>query len=316
MLTPPGALAGRRYFFVSYLPTACASLFVLVLVWAGARAGEEPRRGRLSFSAAWHTGSRLGAAEIAGLTILIVVMSFVLYPLQSLLLRALESRRPAWMRRIQAKRRRTLVAASATVFLSDPAAEPELKKVQEAGRAGYELRRRFAVAGRDEAANEETVKATAFGNALAAAADQAGRPYGLDASVAWPRLYPLLSDSVRAVVDDRRDSLDAGARMTVVMAATTAAALVLLARTGYWCLLALIPLGLAALAYVAAVQAALSYGEAVRVAFDLHRFDLLKALRIELPTSSEAERKTFTALSDFWRQGRPLAIEYSNKETM
>jgi hypothetical protein len=128
----------------------------------------------------------------------------------------------------------------------------------------------------------------------------------MDAAVTWPRLYPVLGDPARAVVDDRRDSMDASARMTVVMAATATVGAGLLLRTGLWLLLALIPAGLAVLAYVAAAQAALAYGEAVRVAFDLHRFDLLKALHIELPEGPVQERVTFTALSDFWRQGKPL----------
>ena len=47
---------------------------------------------------------------------------------------------------------------------------------------------------------DHLVRATGLGNALAAMEDSAGAAYGLDAVVAWPRLYPLLGDKVRAVV--------------------------------------------------------------------------------------------------------------------
>jgi predicted secreted protein len=52
--------------------------------------------------------------------------------------------------------------------------------------------------------------------------------------------------------------------------------------SGWWLLLVLMPLGVAVLAYDGAVQAALGYAETVYVAFDLHRADLLTALRMDL----------------------------------
>lgn len=296
-------MAGRRYFLVSYLPTACATLFITVLIWAGARGWAKPRHHRLRLRDAWATGAHLGAAELAGLTLLIAILSFLTFPLQTLLLRTLESQRPHFLRSRQVGKRKDRKAKSQAIETDGLAGEPGREVVQKAGREGYELRRRFPLGARDD-----ELKALAFGNILAAAADQAGRPYGMDTAVTWPRLYPVLSEPTRAVVDDRRDSMDASARMTVVMAATAAVAAFLLVRTGWGLVLALIPAGLASLAYVAAVQAALAYGEAVRVAFDLHRFDLLKALRIELPEGTTAERGTFRELSDLWRQGKPLTI--------
>ncbi len=59
----------------------------------------------------------------------------------------------------------------------------------------------------------ELLRPTLPGNVLAAVESRAGEPYGLDAVVAWPRLYPLLGEGVKAVVDDRRAGRgdDAGA---------------------------------------------------------------------------------------------------------
>jgi hypothetical protein len=143
--------------------------------------------------------------------------------------------------------------------------------------------------------------------------DSAGRVYGLDAVTAWPRLYPILGKQVRSLVDDRRDTLDGAVRMAATMAVTAIASLILLACSGWWVLLALVPAGIAVLAYNAAVQAALAYAETVHVAFDLHRADLLTALRMELPTRQDAERTLNEQWCDLWRQGIPLpaTLEYA-----
>ena len=97
--------------------------------------------------------------------------------------------------------------------------------IQRAGTAGCQLRRRYPAA-------DHLLRPTALGNVLAAMDDNAGRPYGLDAVTAWPRLYPVLGEQVRALVDDRRDTLDAAVRMTATMAPTALLALALLARSG------------------------------------------------------------------------------------
>jgi len=73
------------------------------------------------------------------------------------------------------------------------------------------------------------------------------------------------------------------------------------------------PLGVAILTYNGAVQAALAYAETVYVAFDLHRANLLTALRTEPPTKQDAERILNEQWCDLWRQGIPLpaTVEYS-----
>lgn len=299
LINPPGALAGRRFFLVSYLPTASALLFLLALLWAGARSWGRPAHGRLDFHAAWTTGAHLGAAELTGLLVTVALLSFLLLPMQPLLVRALTARRPHWLRAMQSARRARLRRAAS---LDGVQGVPDREAIQRAGAAGFELRRRFPL---PESA--QPLRATGFGNALAAAADGAGRPYGLDTAVAWPRLYAVLGDSVRGMVDSQRDTMDSAARMSATMAITAVASAVLLCRTGWWCALALVPASLAAAAYAAAVQAALAYGQTVRLAFDLHRLDLLKALGIDVPEDWHGQRAVCAALSDFWRQGVPPA---------
>ena len=94
------------------------------------------------------------------------------------------------------------------------------------------------------------------------------------------------------------------------MVTAIAAAGLLAWYSGWWTLLALIPLAIAALAYIGAVQAAISYSGAIRVVFDLHRFDLLNALHLRVPEDDAKERQINSALSDFLRQGVPMSITY------
>jgi hypothetical protein len=181
--------------------------------------------------------------------------------------------------------------------------------IQRAGLAGHQLRRRFPMP-------DHLLRPTALGNVLAAMEDSAGRAYGLDAVTAWPRLYPVLGEQSKSLVDDRRDALDSAVRMAVTMVVTTIVSLVLLLWSGWWVLLALIPLGVVVLAYNGAVQAALGYAETVHVAFDLHRADLLIALRMELPTRQETEQILNEQWCDLWRQGIPLpaTLEYTRSK--
>ncbi|MFD6313220.1 hypothetical protein ACIGCZ_37660 [Streptomyces nigra] len=302
-LKPPAELGGgRRFFLVGYLPAFASLVFLLLLVWAGARGWAAPAAGGLHFSRAWTTVAELRIGEVLLVVLGVTLTAVLLQPLQLALVRVMEGTGPAWpgsrMATNRQRRRRQRLMDAARLPQNDPSAlTPE--RVQRAGEAGRWVRQNFALP-------DHVIRPTALGNVLAAMEDGAGRAYGLDATVAWPRLYPVLGADVRALVDERRDGLDSAARMSAVMMVTAVTSAVLLARTSWWLALALIPLGLSLLAYRGAVHAALAYGELVHVAFDLHRFALIKALCLEPPTSQAAERTLNSELSDFWRQGLPI----------
>jgi len=301
---PPEGLKSGRFFLVNYLPSYAASVFSLVLVWGGAPVWLHHGR-PLSFSRAWQTASGLGAGEIVMLGIAITLIAVLFVPLQLAMMRVLEGGWPQALgsglaRRFQLWRKHRMARAAEL-----PQARDQLTEVvvQQAGRAGTRLRRRFPLP-------DHLVRPTALGNALSAMEDSAGRDYGLDAVVTWPRLYAVLNDKVRAVVDDRRDVLDSAGRMAVTAAATAAAAFVLLWGSGWWLALAAVHTAVAAIAYQGAVAAAVAYGEAVRSSFDLHRFDLLASLKLALPRTPEQERQVNQALCDMWRQGVPMTYGY------
>ncbi|MEV6527502.1 hypothetical protein AB0M43_36810 [Longispora sp. NPDC051575] len=304
VIEPPTTLGSARYFRVSYLPTYAALLLLLVIVWAGGRAWWTTDR--ISFKAAWKTASGLGAGEVVVLFVAVTLAALVLFHLQPPLVAVLSGGWPRWLgsglalrlqrRRYRSWRRRTLL----------PQREAELTDavVQRAGQAAARLRRRFPLA-------EHLLRPTALGNALAAATDGAGRAYGIDAAAVWPRIYPVLGDPVRNLVDDRRDALDSTARLAATLTVTGLGTALLLGWSGWWALLALAPLTGAAACYVAAVRAAEAYGELVHVAFDLHRFELLDALRVRMPDTAAAQHAAFRQLSDLWRQNVPATLEYT-----
>lgn len=303
-LKPPGELgSNRRFFLVGYIPIYAALLFLLLLAWAGARGWATPPPSGLSFANAWATAAALSVGEVVMLALVVTLIAVLIHPLQLALVRVLEGSWPRWLgtslaRRLQVRRKRRWERAALL-----PQVDPAMlsaEQIQGAGKVGQELRRRFPLP-------DHLVRATSLGNALAAMEDSAGRPYGLDAVAAWPRLYPVLGADVRTLVDDQRDTLDGAARMAAVMMVTGVAAAALLARSGWWVMLMLIPLTVALLSYYGAVHAALAYGECVHVAFDLHRFDLLSAMHLELPTEQDAELTLNSELSDFWRQGVPIS---------
>ncbi|QJS99438.1 hypothetical protein G9272_03225 [Streptomyces asoensis] len=288
-----------RFFSVAYLPTYAATVFVLLLVWAGAPGAD------VSLRRAWRTATAVGAGQAVWIVVGTTVVAVVFQPFQLAVVRLLEGGWPealgAGPLRALQRRRRARLAARAE--LAGPAGEPSPAQVQRAGAAAAVLRRRYPLP-------DHLVRPTALGNVLAALRDTAGRDHGWDAAVAWPRLYPVLGERARAVVDDGRDSLDAAARLCVTTAVTALVSTVLLLRSGWWVLLALAPAAVALLAYHGAVQAALTYGDAVRAAFELHRFDLLQALHLPLPDSLQEERSLAEALCLHWRQGLPPPPRY------
>jgi hypothetical protein len=307
LANPPDVLASPRFFRTAYLPTYAGALFLIALVWAGA-----PRR-RMHFDDAWATAKDLGVLEAVLIALAVVLVAVIVQPLQTVLARVLQGEFPRWLGASARQRRhvtlRTRLADRVTTAVTaavDAAGTPgEQRLVNEAGLASARLRSRYPA--------EHAVRATRLGNVLAATADTAGQEYGLDPIVVWPHLYPLLGENIRGVVDDLRDALDGAVRMCAVMALTTAGAAGLLVwRSGWWTLLALVPLAVAVLSYAGAVRAAAAYGAGVRAGLDLHRFDLRTALHLPLPRNQTTERIANEELCDLLRQGVPLRGSYEH----
>ena len=88
---------GGRFYLVGYLPTYAAALFLLVLVWAGARGPAVRLDQRISFTTAWATASHLSLGEAVILVIGITLLAVVVQPLQLAMVRMAEGSWPAWL---------------------------------------------------------------------------------------------------------------------------------------------------------------------------------------------------------------------------
>ena len=292
---------GIRFAIVGVLPLVVLALFILALLWSGAP-GAAPDPDRILEHARDLDGWE-GGLLVLGL----VVIAFIAQPFQLTAVRILEgywgsgrvgrllARPGLWL-----QQRRLAAIRGALAPADSPAAA--------LARLGTELARRRLFPDR-----EDDLLPTQLGNALRAGERRAGAPYGLDAVVVWPRLYPLLAEPVRALVDDRRDQLDLAARFTFVFLAAAATSFGLLVSHGWWLLIPATCLALAWLTYRGAVEAAIGYGEQMRAAIDLHRFDLLRALHVSLPATRESEVAANANLMALLRQDEAIDLTYNHE---
>jgi len=156
--------------------------------------------------------------------------------------------------------------------------------------------------GRDTRA-ARLMHATPLPAARAASRSAIEQVYGFDLVVAWPRLQPLIGDRLGALIRGRREVYEFAVRCASTAAAVALAAVVLLPVWPRTALLLPIPVVLAWIGYRTAVRSATGYGQALRVAFDLHRFDLLAALHLPLPEDLAAEQSANRKLSESWSSG-------------
>ena len=161
----------------------------------------------------------------------------------------------------------------------------------------------------------ERLLPTRLGNVLRSAEDYPATSYGMDAVFWWPRLWPLLPEAVQKGIE---------AALTPLFALLNLASLIGLVAVGgsihLWQCQAvgwLVPLAvlviglvLARLSYLGAVAQARGYGQQIRAAVDLYRFDLLKALHQPLPASPRDERSLWDQLARWlYNQDRGVVRE-------
>ena len=282
---------GIRFAIVGVFPLATLTLFVIALVWSGAPS-DAPEPGQIADHA-----RALDGWSAALLVLGVLLASFVAQPFQLALVRLLEG---YWGHGAVGGRLRAPGVARQQRRLQALEAQLGHARTREEALAQVPadtLREQLFPP------DPEDLLPTRLGNALRSGERRAGSAYGLDAVTIWPRLYPLLSEPVRSLVDDRRDQLDLAARLVAVFLLAAGASFALLVSHRWWLLVPVGCLGLAALAYRGAVAAAVGYGDQLCAAIDLHRFDLLRALHIPLPATLEQERATNERLVTLLRDG-------------
>lgn len=143
---------------------------------------------------------------------------------------------------------------------------------------------------------EEHFLPTLLGNILRSAEEYPNLRYGLEMSVVWPRLWLLLPETTRSELGAARDALDTSTRRLEWS--------LLVAVWGIWAWW--VPL-LAVLGgfifYWSMLSDAGIYAVLLRASYDLHRFDLYRALHWELPANPQNEQAYGEMLTAYLHRG-------------
>jgi hypothetical protein len=263
-----------RLLGASTLTTAGLLASCVLLLTSGAPA-TSPNLGRVA-----NALDDMSVSDVLLWTLLILLGAFITYPLQNSLVRLLEG---YWD---DSALGRTLAALG--LRLHRRRLERLIEIAYDTDRGRHRGRQRLAQRRLETAyPDEDRLLPTRLGNALRSFEDHAGQRYGLDTITMLPRLYPYLSDHVSSALDDLRDQLDIAARLCVTLLLATVVSAALLLTHGWWLLVPAATAILAWVAYRSAVQAAIAYGKEIAVAFDLHRFEMVRGLHFPLPSAAE-----------------------------
>jgi hypothetical protein len=161
----------------------------------------------------------------------------------------------------------------------------------------------------------DLVLPTELGNVIRAFETHPRDRYNLEGIAIWPRITSLLSEQERAELDDVSTDIAFWLNgLTVVLIG----GLLLFAerlwhRPGGWLATVLVEIAiltvvavLAVWMYREAISAAIRWGEPVRAAFDMHRFELFERLGLRSPGSKDEDIEFGTAVNRMLAFGVPL----------
>jgi hypothetical protein len=302
-----GAASFGRLLLVSLLPNGLLAL----VTWAFIRAG--------SFSGESNWNTVVASVLHANLAMIllfggvVVLLAVILQPFQVGMVRLLEGYWPEWtvttrLAAIFAERHRRRIKhlqdrMAGDIEINDDTTAPLDRRVhlrrdylaKLAARARAER-----VLARYPYTGDYNLLPTSLGNALRAGETTAGERYGLHTLSSWPRLYPNLSAQLTAYADSARDALDASVNLCVTffVLAVVSAAAAYHNPGAVW--IPILAVFMTVAAYAGAITAAVSYNGILCSAYDLHRFDMVKALHYKLPAVQE-EFELFQRLNDLFQ---------------
>jgi hypothetical protein len=313
---------GRRFNLVSFLPSIALAVFLGLLVRTGAFSGPPNARRLLPSEILVVTGSSgqrtLTLGELAYITLTVLLVSLILYPFQLQVVRIFEgywgnSRAAAVLSAIGVERHRRqrqllqLADARETPAFS---AAPPIPKPSDEQRREWQQRlnevQSQAATMLDQYPEERRLLPTRIGNILRSAEDRAGQRYGLDTVTIWPRLFPYIQGPLAAALVETQDQFDMYLRLCITFGLATLLSTIVLLDDGWWLVVPAMAGLLTWICYQAATRAAANYAEATVVAFDLHRFDMLRGLHYPLPENLEEEQAFNDKLVGFLVDNEPL----------
>ena len=292
---------GARLQAVGLLPTLLAVAFVAFLLVAKAPTAS------MSLKTITATAKAIGGSGAVVITGIAIAVAVTLQPLQFRLVQILEGYWPSGPLRMLF-RVGVRVQRWRYERLQDQLTGAVNHRHEAARRSSEE---RISVAETrilERFPDEDRLLPTALGNALRSAEDRAGRRYGAEAVVLWPRLFPLLPARLRADIEDEVTQLDVSARLAVTWATTAviSSTIVLLhpvkaADNWGWVAIVAAVWLLAWLSYQSAIESAIAHGLDIEVALDLHRSLVVSAMRLPEPARLSSEQRVLTMLCRLYR---------------
>ena len=146
---------------------------------------------------------------------------------------------------------------------------------------------------------EEYLLPTPFGNVLRSFEVYPRYMYGFEAIDGWGRLLAVIPKDYLELIDAARAQVDFWVNLGVVLILLQIEYIVLAFMTGtplqWWIILLFI--GLGTVAPLRATSSAREWGDFVKAAFDVYRFNLLESLGMDLPKNREEEKILWTKYS-------------------
>jgi hypothetical protein len=159
--------------------------------------------------------------------------------------------------------------------------------------------------------NPAEILPTRFGNILKAAEYYSTDRYGIDAVPLWPRLVYVIDKNYLDFIDQSNNQLSFLVNCMFLSISFSCISLpasiflILTRQSNSWFYILLSILGIftAYIFHRASLFSVGQYGDMIRSAYDLFRFDLLKILRHPLPTNSTLEKVKWQSISEYMNTG-------------
>jgi hypothetical protein len=149
---------------------------------------------------------------------------------------------------------------------------------------------------------------TALGNVMAAFEAYPSQRYGIDAVYMWPRLLPVLNEKKYAIfVEREKEGLDFFLNFSVLSGVLVVESVLFRWLLG-WPMLTRVALVSGCVAFLfyywGAVSCARNWGDTIKTAFDLYRYELAEWLALEPFGDKVDETRRWRAVSRFIKRGR------------
>jgi hypothetical protein len=156
-----------------------------------------------------------------------------------------------------------------------------------------------------------TIKGTKLGNVIQAYNEYSFKRYRIEAEVFWPRLQFVINENYKSLISDHKIKLDFSITCTSLGTAFLLFCLcgpLIYSSLVFWATIFILTSLVIVFGYQMSVSSAESLGQVVRSAYDLHRLELLKSLKLEFPDNTIAERRLWESYSQF--------VLYGESETL